>query len=659
MLTREWFSASELAAMALPSLPNTTRGIMLLAERGDWQRDEWRNTRWRTRKGHGGGVEYHYLLLPMVAQVAITMQFSRVAEAQERAVAKRQLTQAEMWRFFDGLAEPKKAKAGKKLEVLDAVAALRRGGMGKVVAMQQVAAHCGTKLSSLYAWERCVDGIDRHDWLPYLAPRHAGRSASVECSDAAWDFLKSDFLRPERPDFEACFRRLERAAKEHGWTLPSRRTLARRIDALPQELRVFARDGADALKRMFPAQQRDRGVFHALEAVNADGHKWDVFVRWPDGTVGRPMMVAFQDLYSGKMLSWRIDRSENKEAVRLAFGDLVEQFGIPDLCWLDNGRSFASKWLTGGTPNRYRFKVRDDDPVGILTQLGVEVHWTTPYAGQSKPIERAFGDFAGDVAKHPRFAGAYTGNDPLAKPANYGSKAVPLDMFLEVLEQEIAAHNARAGRRAAVCAGRSFDETFAASYQTAPIRKATAEQRRLWLLAAEGISVGRTDGAIMLLNNRYWSEFLLQHRGQKVTVRFDPQRLHTDVYVYRLDGAFLGAAACVHAVGFADVEKAREHAQERGRFMKATRAAAKAERKLSIAEVAALLPTPEDPPPAPATRVVRLVHGAGALQPIPQLNEEEESEGERRMLQALSQMRTAGPGGPHLRIVEEDAEAAD
>ena len=61
-------------------------------------------------------------------------------------------------------------------------------------------------------------------------------------------------------------------------------------------------------------------------------------------------MVAFQDLYSGKMVAWRVDRTENSNCVRLAFGDLVERHGIPEYCWLDNGRNFAAKWLTGGTP---------------------------------------------------------------------------------------------------------------------------------------------------------------------------------------------------------------------------------------------------------------------------------------------------------------------
>ncbi|HOK71525.1 MAG TPA: hypothetical protein PLM83_08745, partial [Bacillota bacterium] len=35
-----------------------------------------------------------------------------------------------------------------------------------------------------------------------------------------------------------------------------------------------------------------------------------------------------------------------------------------------------------------------------------EVHWTTPYHGQSKPIERAWKTLCEEVSKHPKFAGA-------------------------------------------------------------------------------------------------------------------------------------------------------------------------------------------------------------------------------------------------------------
>ena len=207
-----------------------------------------------------------------------------------------------------------------------------------------------------------------------------------------------------------------------------------------------------------------------------------------------------------------------------------------------------------------------------------------------KPIERAWRDLADRVSTHPALAGAYTGKNPTAKPENYGSKAIPLDEFLSVLASEIARHNAREGRRTAVCAGRSFDAVFAESYAASPIRKATPEQRRLWLLAAEGIRAHSENGSLTLLGNRYWDEFLLAHRGGKLCVRFDPQDLMAGVHVYDLAGCYLGFADVIEAAGFNDVAAARDHAARRRAFIKAARALQDAERRLTAAEVAASLP---------------------------------------------------------------------
>ncbi len=652
MLVKEWFSAAELAALALPGLPATKPNVLAYADRCGWLAPDKRDDQWRTRKGRGGGVEFHYSLLPEAARLKLVLQHQQVAETADRQAG---MTREELSAWFARQPDAKKQIAYDRASALDVVQDLVTSGMRKGDAMKAVAAERGIGVSTLYLWEGWTHGVARCDRAAYLASRHTGTVSRTDCASDAWEFLKADYLRLERPNFSDCYRRLERAAKERGWTIPSARTLQRRIEELPEGMRVLAREGVEALKRLYPAQRRDRGVFHALEAVNADGHKWDVFVRWPDGYVGRPVMVAFQDLYSGAILSWRVDRSENKEAVRLAFGDLIEAFGIPDYCWLDNGRNFASKWLTGGTRNRYRFKIKDDEPVGIMTQLGVQVHWTTPYAGQSKPIERAFRDFAGGTAKHPRFAGAWTGNNPMAKPENYASTAVPLDVFLATLDEEIAAHNARPARKSAVCAGqRSFHEAFTDSYQQSLIRKATAEQRRLWLLAAEALTASRTNGEIAIEGNRFWGEFLTGHRGQKLTVRFDPQALHAAVYVYRLDGAYLGTAQCIEAAGFADVDAAREHARRRGDYMKAQRALLKAELSLSMRDVAAMLAPPDTPAAAPETKVVRLLHGNAALQPIP-TTDDEENPREAAMLDAVARMNAARRGGAHLRVVEEEA----
>jgi putative transposase len=522
-------------------------------------------------------------------------------------------------------------------------------GRGKLIVMIEVAQAFGVSRTTLHNWEAAVAGVPRLHWLPYLMPHHVGRTKTAECSEEAWDWLRVAYLRPEKPRFSDCYRDLKKVAASKGWTVPSMSTLQRRMERIPFEARVLGREGKDALKRRYPAQQRDRSSLHAMEAVNADGHKIDVFVRWPDGDIVRPMIIAFQDLYSGKILSWRADRSENLEAVRVSFGDMIEAFGVPDQCTLDNTRTFASKRLTGGMSNRFRFKVKADEPAGIMTMMGIKVHWSTPYSGQSKPIERAFGDFAQNVVKHPEFAGAYVGNNPMAKPENYGSKAIALDNFLAIVSDRIAEHNARPGRRSGVCGGvLSLDEAFEKSYVVSTIRKASDAQKRLWLMAAEDIVV-RIDG-VHFHGNRYWDDSLVALVGHKISVRFDPDVLQEPLHLYRLDGSYVGAAACLEAVGSYDAEMAREHARKRRGWIKAKRAMLDAERRMSILEAAAMVPRPEAPA-APQTKVVRPIFGNTARVAVAlQAAENRAEETEDLFVQAVARQRAAR--GEHIQLVD-------
>jgi putative transposase len=658
----EWFSGAELAAESLPGMPATERGWTLRAQRDGWIAADREGTGWRPRKGRGGGLEFHISNLTEDQQAALAMRYPAEAAGAPTRLAdlpatapKRALLAAERWEWFDRRPEAVKAIARTRLQALQAVAALRSSAVPKTRAMQRIAAEQKATVQSLYNWEAAVRGVGESDWLPFLAPHYAGGgSHAAECPADAWEELKADFLRLEAPAFTDCYRRLQKRAKQTGWTLPCERTLRRRMDALPAAVVTLARDGTDALKRRYPAQERDRSGFHALEAVNADGHLWDLFVKWPDGSVGRPMMVGFQDLYSGKFLSWRIDRSESAHSFRLAFGELVETWGIPDKIWLDNTRAAANKTMTGGVPTRFRFKARDEEPLGILPTMGVEVHWTLPFSGQSKPIERPFRDFGHGAAKDPRFAGAYTGNKPDAKPENYGSVAIPLDYFIATVGELMAEHNAREGRTGGVCGKRSFDQTFAESYAKAPIRRASEAQRRMWLLAAEAVRV-RADSTVHLAGNRYWAPFLSDLVGQNVNLRFDPDSLHEPLCIYRADGSFLGEAECLEPVGFDSTEAARQHGRARRAWMRAQKDMLHAERRMSVAELAALHAAADAPAPEkPEARVVRAIFptaGATALRAEAQ-PDEDDSRGQALMIKGLRELAEAR--GRHLVAVPDD-----
>lgn len=663
--TKQWFTAAQLAEADLPGMPRSRAGVQKLIEREGWEAEARREITWRERKGKGGGAEYHIRNLTPDQQAKLLRAHSPEPEGTPsrpellpNSISRDQLRAAERWEWFDGKPEGVKAVARKRLEALLAVDALRAGGLGKTQAMRQVAASHGFTVQSLYNWENQVLCLPRADWLPFLAPHYAGGAAQqAECPPDAWEELKADYLRLEAPAFSDCYRRLQKRAAVMGWRLPTERTLRRKIEALPPTVLCLAREGEEVLKRKYPAQQRDRGIFHALEAVNADGHTWDVFVRWPDGSIRRPVMTAFQDLYSGKILSWRVDYSESSHSFRLAFGSLVEDWGIPDRIWLDNTRAAANKTMTGGTSTRFRFKVKAEEPLGILPALGVQVNWTTPYSGQSKPVERAFRDFASGTAKHPAFAGAYTGNSPDAKPENYGSAAVPLDQFLQVVGEAMVEHNARTGRQGGVCRGRSFDQVFAESYEKAPIRRATEAQRRLWLLAAEAVKV-RADGSVHLAGNRYWADQLSGLIGHAVTLRFDPDALHEPVQLYRQDGSYLGEAECLEAVGFDSTEAARQHGRARRAWLRAQKDMLAAERRMSVRDLAALHAAAETlPPPKPEARVVRPVFpasGSAALK-VEHDQDERETRGQELMLKGLQERAAAA--GRRFFVVPDEEEA--
>lgn len=553
---QEWWTAQELASAGLPDVPVTKRGVNTMAERLGWSAQPMLA---RRRAGRGGGWEYSWRLLPVRAQAALL----KSVPAEEATPVRMDRDAA--WAWFDGLPDTAKSAARDRLAILQQVEGLA-APMGKNLAVETIARGAGIAPRTVWNWVGLVEGVDAADRLPYLAPRHraaAPKRERAECSPEFLDRIRADYLRLGGPSLRSAHRRVADWCKRAGLAFLEYRTTLRWFEEnVPRVTQVFAREGEKGLARCFPPQIRDRSTLSALEGVVADCHKVDVFVQWPDiAEPVRVQIVAFTDLFSNKILSWKVDLDPNKVAVMSAFGELVETWGIPRHCLFDNGREFANKWLTGGAPTRFRFKVREDDALGVLPQMGIKIHWATPGHGQAKPIERSFRDLADDLARHPAFAGAYVGPNPLAKPEDYGSRAIPLADFLEVTEQVIAAHNARPGRLTDNAKGRSFDETFAESYAKSRIVKATAEQHRLWLMGQEVRKLHKHHGAFKMFDNGYWSDWMNEYVGQKVVARFDPEDLHAGLFIYSLSGEFLGPAECREKVGFFDLVGAKTAAR--------------------------------------------------------------------------------------------------
>ncbi|PTW61391.1 Mu DNA-binding protein [Breoghania corrubedonensis] len=72
---KEWLTAAELAAEALPDFPHTERGVRKIADRERWNDNP---AYARDHSGRGGGLEYHVALLPTLARVAYETRNRRI-----------------------------------------------------------------------------------------------------------------------------------------------------------------------------------------------------------------------------------------------------------------------------------------------------------------------------------------------------------------------------------------------------------------------------------------------------------------------------------------------------------------------------------------------------------------------------------------------------
>lgn len=606
-----WLTAAEIAERRLPGLPADKRSVNALAIQEGWseRRADDGTPLARRRAARGGGHEYHASLLPDLAQEVLARSTLVTANAANDPGN----SDVEIWLWFEKQPSTIKDKASQRLTILLAIEAAIAAGVKRTKAVQAAARQYHVSPRAIADWTALVARIDRSNWLPCLAPQYQGGGKSIDIDAEAWTILKSDWLRPEKPSFAACYNRLvECYARPRGIELPSRKTLQRRLQSeVGKELQIAKREGREALRRIVPPQRRHVGDLHAMQAVNVDGHTFDVFVQWEDGRIDRPVMVGIQDIYSRKLLSYRIGETENTILTRLAFADLFRDHGIPSEAVLDNGRAFASKALTGGAKTRFRFKIKDTDPTGVLTALSVNVHWTLPYRGSSKPIERCWRDLCEEIAKHPAVSGAYTGNKPGAKPENYRERAIPIAEFRAHVARCIAAHNARNGRRTETANGRSFDDTFAASYALSPVGRASPAQLRLALLEAQDRRCDRANGSVTLAGNRYWSAEMINLAGQKVSVRFDPDNLHSEVHIYLANGTYFGAAQVIERTGFFDKSGAERRSKLEASARRKVKAAEIAEELLQRDRLAELLSAETDPIPPVQPGAARMVRHRG------------------------------------------------
>ncbi len=492
------------------------------------------------------------------------------------------------WQLFEQADKKSRERALRKAAIMRRSAALEKDG----VSHNDIAAKIkhefpgrGSSRKALWEMRKRIDGHPPENWPPILLDNYKGNISEAPFSEDMKRWLVNEWGTTSKPRIAPIYRRARVVAQERGLSLPSCKTVSKWIKSLPRDVQVYLREGKKAAFHNHPAVDRIYSGMPVHAEWVADGHRMDIKVDFSDGKKpDRPMLLAWMETRTRKVLGYRIGRNEDTELIRLSFKSACENTGylIPDVVFTDNGRGFSSKALTGGAETRFRFKKFENEVRGAFTMLGIEPRFAMPGHGQSKHIERWFGLMA-EVVKRKEFVGAYCGNSVSNKPEDLDErKTISIDRFKEVIDEEIALYNARPGHRGEGMNNRSSNEVYdalmaEAEKQGRHFRVVTCEQLRISLLEPVLIKLAKKDNTIRILKNRYWCDDIKGLDPKlKYEVRYDPWDASKSVYLYRQNGAFICEVPLFQAIGYQDKESMKKAQAERRRSNRATKERAEA-----------------------------------------------------------------------------------
>lgn len=507
-----------------------------------------------------------------------------------------------LWGAFWKATENQRAEAIRRAEIILEFNRLQGSGARQAEILAALADRFdkGIKRATVWRYRSQVKGQDPSLWAPLLLPEWKGKTARAEFSEEAWEYIKDQYLIQSQPSLRLVYDLAMKIGPENNWIIPSYDTVQTRLNELPHDYVVLKREGKKALGRTFAHQERDYSRLELHGLWNADGHKADLFVKDKAGEVFRPIVVAFQDVRSRKVLGWAVGKSETSELVRRALHRSIVACGnvIPRNVLMDNGMAFAAKENTGGAPNRHRFKVKENELPGTMTLLGIGYIWATPGHGQAKPIEPAWRALT-EMARRKEFEGAYCGNRPDARPENFSVRnAVPLSEFLRLVEETFQYVNTRAHRGNAM-QGKSPQQVYDELLPTTVVRHVLENQLRYCLLAAEPVRLHRENGSFEVLKNRYWSEGCSAlARVSGYSVRYDPNNPLAPVHLF-LNGRHLMDVPLYQKTGFNDREAAKEHGRRKRAYIASVKQRDEAAKRLWEAESQDFSLADERPPSQP------------------------------------------------------------
>lgn len=361
----------------------------------------------------------------------------------------------------------------------------------------------------LYAWQRILkDGGD----LPELVDKRGGfaRKGTSTIPPDAWEYFCALYMTQQKRTVQWCHKQTKKVYPD----IPSVKTFQRRVQEIPYLAIKQHREGETAFRDAQPSMQRSRLDINSNDVWFSDHHLFDVFVRNKKGKAVRLWLTVFFDARSNKVVGALIrDADPNATAIKQCFRMSVEQNGLPNEVYFDNGKDYRSKDFDR------------DYPYSLVNRLGINAIYATPYHGQAKTVERFFGTVEKQFG--PMWY-TYCGKDAKQRPEIMRMSNEKIAEIAPTVDEFITAfyvwldeyHNAPS--RGQDMGGKSPNQVYTENLKQI---RTVSDHEALRLICGNSVERTVQKNGICMFNNFYYNDMLLRYVGQKVVAVYDPANI--------------------------------------------------------------------------------------------------------------------------------------
>ncbi len=406
------------------------------------------------------------------------------------------------------------------------------------------------------SYQRVVEAkkLFKEQGITGLLAKYGSKAGTTKIGSEDYEYFKSLFLKEGAPTLQSCYNStygnaIKRNCGVVPEDFPSPSAFLRYLEKnVPEQFIYAARYGQSAWNKKYHAHaERDFENVKAGQVWVSDHRQIDVAMMWkiPENIKENiraliesveqkhkkpvfPWITVWSDFKTGKWLSWFLHAEDpNSDHIFQAFYDAASVYGLPEKIYIDNGKDYRCRDFSGGK-RVYKLREHFDETKArsLMAALNIEVHFSTPYNGQTKPIER---DFKIQKEWFDKLMPGYRGGNIKERPEILADeikqgKIINIEDYKQVLEtyvKEVLHKYPCTGKKHK---GKTRNELWNEEYNGG--RRISADALKLFCMrTSTEAQIGRNGIVVNRQHSLYyWAEWMIAHKGRKVYMRRDNNR---------------------------------------------------------------------------------------------------------------------------------------